>query len=122
MALKLRRNKSPAPPHGCPLTHCLSVIGGAWTPNVIWNLSGGPRRFGELKRDIPGISPRMLTLRLRELEEKGLVDRVVRDTRPPSVDYALTPLGRDLLPAIEAIAAVGHRLKAGEPEASSAAE
>ena len=55
-ALKIRRNTSPAPPHGCPLTHCLSVFGGAWAPNVIWNLSGGPRRFGELKRDIPGIS------------------------------------------------------------------
>jgi DNA-binding HxlR family transcriptional regulator len=47
------------------------LLGGTWTPNLIWMLSGGPRRFGELKRDIPRISPKMLSARLRTLEEKG---------------------------------------------------
>ncbi len=123
MALKIRRNTSPAPPHGCPLTHCLSVFGGAWAPNVIWNLSGGPRRFGELKRDIPGISSKMLATRLKELCEKGILERRVQDTSPPSVEYTLTELGGELVPALEAIVRVGHRLKerAGEATCTSGA-
>ncbi len=111
MALKIRRNKSPPAPHDCPLSECLSVIGGAWTPNILWNLSGGARRFSELRVDIPRISAKMLAARLKQLEASGIVDRAVRPTSPPSVEYALTAQGRDLLPAIEAIAAVGHRLK-----------
>lgn len=111
MALKVRKNKSrPAPPE-CPLTECLAVIGGAWTPNILWHLEGGPRRFSELRADIPAISAKMLTTRLKELEEKGVIDRAVKPTSPPSVEYSLTKEGRELLPAINAIAEVGHRLK-----------
>lgn len=90
----------------------MSLLGGAWTPNVIWHLSGGPRRFGELRIDMPGISAKMLSARLKDLEEKGVIRRTVAATSPPSVDYALSDLGRDLVPAITAIAAVGARLKA----------
>lgn len=111
MALKMRKNQSPPAPYGCPLSECLSVIGGAWTPNILWNLSAGPRRFNELRADMPGVSAKILTTRLRELEEKGVLDRKVLPTSPPSVEYALTADGRELLPAIEAIAAVGHKLK-----------
>lgn len=111
MALKLRKNMSPPAPHDCPLSECLSVIGGAWTPNIIWNLSAGPRRFSELKLDMPGVSAKILTTRLKEMEEKGVIDRTVKPTSPPSVEYSLTREGRELLPAIEAIAAVGKKLK-----------
>ena len=111
MALKIRKNQSPPAPHDCPLSECLSVIGGAWTPNILWNLGAGPRRFSELRLDIPKISAKMLATRLKELEEKGVIDRVVKPTSPPSVEYALTREGRELLPAIEAIAAVGRKLK-----------
>jgi DNA-binding HxlR family transcriptional regulator len=111
MALRMRRNKSAAPPSDCPLLACTSIIGGAWTPNIIWYLSGGARRFSELKCDIPPITPRVLTKRLRELERQGVVDRTVVPTSPPSVEYALTALGRELLPAIQAIADVGARLR-----------
>lgn len=111
MALKLRKNLSPAPPPDCPLTACMSFIGGAWTPNVLWYLSAGPRRFSELRTDIPGISPKMLTTRLRDLQRAGVVRRAVRPTSPPSVEYALTDLGQELVPAIMAIVNVGHRLK-----------
>jgi len=111
MALKVRKNKSPQPPHACPIAECMSVLGGAWTPNVIWYLRGGPRRFSELRIDIEAISAKMLTTRLRNLESKGLVKRKVKPTSPPSVEYSLTDLGRDLLPAIEAIVEVGHKLK-----------
>lgn len=111
MALKMRRNKGPRPPEACPLLECMAIIGGAWTPNIIWYLRGGPRRFSELRADIPQISPKVLTTRLRELEECGVVDRTVMTTSPPSVEYALNELGRRLVPAIEAIAEVGEELK-----------
>ena len=110
MALKLRRNKSPPPP--CPLTECMKLLGGAWTPNVIWYLSGGPRRFGELRADIPRISAKVLTDRLRSLEHKGVIERSVLATSPPSVEYELTGLGHELIPVIDAIVKVGSRLKA----------
>ena len=55
MSLRMRKNRSPKPPQECPLLTCTSVIGGAWTPSIIWYLSGGPRRFTELKNDIPPI-------------------------------------------------------------------
>lgn len=111
MALKIRKNKSAPAPNNCPLTECLAIIGGAWTPNIIWCLGGGPRRFSELRIDIPAISAKMLAARLKEMEENGVVDRTVMPTSPPSVEYSLTNHGRELLPAIEAIAAVGHKLK-----------
>lgn len=111
MSLKVRKNRSPAPPNACPLSTCMAVLGGAWTPNIIWNLSGGPRRFSELRLDIPKISAKVLTARLRALEEKGVVLREVKPTSPPSVEYSLTDLGQQLVPAINAIAEVGYQLR-----------
>ncbi|GAB4228271.1 MAG: helix-turn-helix domain-containing protein [Kiloniellaceae bacterium] len=111
MALKIRKNRSPEPPNECPLSKCMEVMKGAWTPNIIWFLSGGPRRFNELRVDIPKVSAKVLTARLRDLEAKGVVHREVKPTSPPSVEYSLTDLGRDLVPAINAIADVGHKLK-----------
>jgi len=111
MGLKVRRNRAPPVPEECPLTPCMALLGGAWTPNVIWYLSGGPRRFGELRADIPRISAKVLSARLRELEEKGVIERRLIASSPPSAEYALTELGAQLLPAIEAIVTVGHKLK-----------
>lgn len=111
MVLPVRKNKSPGYPNKCPLTECMSVIGGAWTPNILWNLSGGPRRFSELQIDIPPVSAKVLTTRLRQLESKGVVSRKVKPTSPPSVEYSLTDLGQELIPAIEAIVQVGHKIK-----------
>jgi len=111
MGLKVRKSKVAAPPPQCPLTTCMSLLGGAWTPNVIWYLSGGPRRFGELRRDIPRISAKVLAARLRALEKKGVIHREVMPTSPPSVEYELTELGSELIPVINAIVKVGHRLK-----------
>jgi DNA-binding HxlR family transcriptional regulator len=110
MGLPLRKSKVAAPPPACPLTESLALLRGAWAPNVIWYLSAEPRRFGELRHDIPRISARVLSARLRELESRGLVTRKVLATSPPSAEYALTPLGRELLPAIEALARVGRTL------------
>jgi DNA-binding HxlR family transcriptional regulator len=94
---------------------CMGLLGGAWTTNVIWQLSGGPRRFGELYKDIPGISPKMLTARLRELVSKSVVIREVAPTSPPSVEYALSQLGKELIPIIDTIVRVGSRLLEDRP-------
>lgn len=110
MALPVRRNRVRSPLPACPVTTCMALLGGAWAPNVIWYLSAQPRRFGELRVDIPRISARVLSARLRELESKGVVARRVMATSPPSVEYELTELGRELLPAIDAIIAVGAKL------------
>lgn len=79
--------------------------------NIIWHLSGGPRRFNELRVDMPRISSKVLATRLRELTGKGVVFREVKPTSPPSVEYYLTEPGRELMSAIEVIAAVGKKLK-----------
>lgn len=110
MGLKVRKSKVATPPPACPLTESLALLRGAWAPNVIWYLSAEPRRFGELRHDIPRISARVLSTRLRELEARGLVTRQLLDTSPPSAEYALTALGRELLPAIHALANVGQKL------------
>lgn len=113
MPLKVRLSTAPPPPPGCPMAACMAVLGGAWTTSVIWKLSGNPRRFGELQRDIPGISPKMLAARLRSLEAKGVVLRAVVPTTPPSSEYTLSELGRELLPVIDAIVRVGTKLREG---------
>lgn len=111
MALKVRKNRSPAAPPKCVVAECMNLIGGAWTPNIIWYLHGGPRRFGELRVDIPAVSAKMLSARLKDMEKNGVVLRRVMPTSPPSTEYELTDLGRELLPAIVAIAEVGFKLK-----------
>ena len=119
MGLKVRLNRSAPPPPTCALTECMSLIAGAWAPNVIWHLREGPRRFNELRVDIPPVSAKVLTQRLRELVSRGLVTRTVQSTSPPSVEYSLTPFGHELVPALEAIVTVGHKLKAAAPNTPS---
>jgi DNA-binding HxlR family transcriptional regulator len=121
MGLKVRKSKALPPPPGCPIAACMAVLGGAWTPVLIWKLSGEPRRFGELQRDVPAISPKMLTTRLRDLEEKGVVVREVVPTSPPSVEYSLSVLGRELIPVINSIVRVGTRIREGAERRASAA-
>lgn len=90
--------------HDCrAVSAILSRIGDKWSVLIISRLGEGPRRFNEIKRMIGGISQRMLTLTLRNLERDGLVSRTVTPSVPPRVDYALTPLGRDLLAPITAL-------------------
>ena len=105
-----RKNRTPHPL--CPLSDCMAFIGGAWAPNILWSLANGTRRFSELRSDIPLVSAKVLTQRLRELEERGILSRAVMETSPPSVEYALTALGLEFMPVIQAIAEVGQRLKA----------
>lgn len=101
------------------LTECMQVISGAWAPNVIWSLRAGPRRFNELKVDIPPVSSKVLSQRLSELQERGVINRHVKPTSPPSVEYELTALGEELIPALEGIVIVGHKLKAFQEDVSA---
>ena len=80
-------------------------IGDKWTLLVIGMLDSGPQRFTALRHSVPGISQRMLTLTLRQLERDGLVSRTVFAEVPPRVEYELTPLGSTLLPPVTALAA-----------------
>lgn len=111
MVLKVRRTKAMKTSSPCPISECMKLLGGAWTPNVIWNLNGGPRRFGELRNDIPDISPKMLSARLRSLEADGLIQRTVLPSSPPSAEYSLTDLGKELLPIIDKIVEIGSKLR-----------
>ncbi len=79
-----------------PMHEVLQQISGKWTVYIIGELSSGPRRFSELRRHIEGISQKMLTATLRELEKDGLVSRKVTPSIPPRVDYELTDMGREL--------------------------
>ena len=88
---------------GCAVEVTLSVMGGTWKPVILFHLLPGKKRFGELGRSIGGITQRMLTLQLRELEEAGIVERTVYAEVPPRVDYELTELGRSLQPVLIAM-------------------
>jgi DNA-binding HxlR family transcriptional regulator len=86
----------PTSPTCRTISTLLSRIGDKWTVLVVQTLAGGSKRFNELRREIPSVSQRMLTLTLRNLERDGLVNRTVTPTIPPRVDYELTELGRSL--------------------------
>lgn len=109
--IKPKRSKVGPPPPGCPLEDCLRFLGGAWTTQILWYLRAEPRRFGDLKRDLGKISSKVLTTRLRELEERGVITRSVMPTSPPTVEYALTPFGMKFQPVLDAIVDVGDELQ-----------
>ena len=85
---------------GCPVEATLEVIGGKWKGVILFHLLETTMRFGELGRSVPGITQRMLTQQLRELEADGLVARKVYAQVPPRVDYSMTEFGRTLAPLI----------------------
>lgn len=87
----------------CPTRLALDRIADKWTVLIVGRLATGTRRFGELRRDIAGISAKVLTQKLRELERDGLVARRVYASVPPKVEYRLTPLGQTLIGLLDAI-------------------
>jgi DNA-binding HxlR family transcriptional regulator len=95
--------KDPSNPVCRTISTLLSRIGDKWTVLVVTTLAAGGKRFNELRREIPSVSQRMLTLTLRNLERDGLVSRAVTPSIPPRVDYALTELGHSLVPALRSI-------------------
>src|SRR5436305_10341875 len=92
----------------CPVCRTADVVCGKWTLLVIRDLADGRSRFCELERSLQGISPRTLSLRLRALEEEGIVERQTFPEVPPRVEYSLTSKGRALAPLIEDMRAYGR--------------
>lgn len=95
----------------CPLAPCLRLLAGAWTLEILFQLRGEPLRYGELRRALDGVSSKVLAARLKELVEKGVLEREVLPTNPPTVEYALTEMGRELLPVLDSISTVSQRLR-----------
>jgi DNA-binding HxlR family transcriptional regulator len=88
---------------GCPIERAVSVLDGKWTLLILRELFTGTQRFGALREALPGISPKTLSERLREMEAQGLVHREVFAEVPLRVEYSLTPLGRTLDPVIQSL-------------------
>jgi DNA-binding HxlR family transcriptional regulator len=84
----------------CGLDAAVDVIGGKWKPLILWALKAGPRRFGELRREVVGVSEKMLIQQLRELEADGIIHREAYHEVPPRVEYSLTPFGASLNEAL----------------------
>lgn len=94
---------------GCPVEACVEVIGGKWKGVVLYHLLGGTKRFNELLRLMPGVTQRMLTRQLRELEADMIVERKVYPEVPPKVEYSLTEFGRTLEPVLKTLQGWGMK-------------
>lgn len=96
--------------HSCPVETCLELLNGKWKPRILWHLHQHEvLRFNELRRKLPGVTPKMLTQQLRELEEDGLITRMVYPVVPPKVEYTFSQLGETMRPILDQIAAWGMR-------------
>lgn len=98
-----------SPMTSCPMDYILRQLMGPWTTYILWVLRNrGPLRFGALKKEIPGISAKMLTERLRTLERGRLIYREYETTVPPKVTYGLAPRGLELQPVLDSFAELGR--------------
>lgn len=93
--------------YSCPVEAAIDIIGGKWKPWIIWCLRDCVLRFSELQKELPGVSPKVLTKQLRELEGDGIISRKIYPEIPPKVEYSLTPLGRTVIPVVEALCVWG---------------
>jgi len=100
----------------CPAEITLTIIGGRWKVILLYHLFQGVKRFSELQRAVVGITQKMLTQQLREMERDGLVHREVYPEVPPKVEYSLTPLGRTLEPVVGAMCDWGIKYRDGKLE------
>lgn len=95
----------------CPVETTLTMISDKWKVLILRDLLTGTKRFGELKKSLTGVSQKVLTSQLREMEENGLVEREAYPEVPPRVEYSLTPLGRSLQPIMDAMRVWGEQYK-----------
>jgi DNA-binding HxlR family transcriptional regulator len=86
------------PSYGCPVTAAVKVLAGKWKVAILWHLDAGTKRFAELRGLLPGVSEKVLTEQLRQLEADGLVQRQAANSSPPRVSYQLTSPGKELMP------------------------
>jgi len=105
-------NAMPCSPIGCPMDSLLRLLMGPWTTYILYVLrSNGPTRFGELKRRVAGVSAKVLTARLRMLEQSDVLERHYEPTIPPQVTYALSPRGRELADVIDRLGMIAKKWK-----------
>lgn len=95
--------------YGCPVQGTINVIGGKWKVLAIWHLGFGPKRFAQLRGLLPGISEKVLTAQLRQLQTDGIVGRGIKRSSPPQVTYSLTRAGRELLEPMNVLCKWGTR-------------
>ncbi|MEM6343880.1 MAG: helix-turn-helix domain-containing protein [Bacteroidota bacterium] len=95
--------------YDCPVTYCMSKIGGKWKPILLFLIDKGVNRFGVLHKGINGISKQMLTTQLRDLEKAGFLERTIFPEVPLRVEYTITPLGRSLFPIISQMKEWGEK-------------
>jgi DNA-binding HxlR family transcriptional regulator len=105
-------------PQSCPMLTTLNVIGGKWKPIVLHMLLSQTMRFGELKKNIPPVSQKMLTQQLRELEADGIIERKIYAEVPPRVEYSLTARGTTLQPILECLYLWGQTQRVNGPAAT----
>ncbi|KMS70966.1 transcriptional regulator [Streptomyces viridochromogenes] len=105
----------------CGTDAAMDVIGGKWKVVILWELSERPHRFGELRRELPGVTEKVLAAQLRELEADGIVHREAYDEVPPRVEYSLTPLGVSLNAALAPLGTWGRENILGARAEGSAA-
>jgi DNA-binding HxlR family transcriptional regulator len=101
----IKKNYQPAP--NCPVDYAFQRVGGKYKGRILSMLKNGPMRFGQLRKAIPGVTPKMLTQVLRELEDDQLIVRTVYYEVPPRVEYDITDNARHLMPSIDLIAVWG---------------
>jgi len=88
---------------GCPVQATSNVLAGKWKVLIVWHLSFGSRRFAEIRDLLPGVSEKVLTAQLRELERDGVLKRMATESQPPRVDYTLSVAGKELIAVMEAM-------------------
>ncbi|MDL2268312.1 helix-turn-helix transcriptional regulator [Desulfovibrio sp. OttesenSCG-928-G15] len=91
------------PATSCPVEATIGLIGGKYKSLILWKLMSGTLRFSQLRKEVPGATPKMLTQQLRELEADGLLAREVFPVVPPKVEYSLTPFGKSIAPVLQAM-------------------
>lgn len=101
----------PDPPGDCPIDEVASLLASAWAPQILWYLCEGPRRFGDLRRDLKRASAKVMTTRLREMEALGIVRRKSLDTIPVQTEYSLTKLGEEFKSLMAVMASIGRQMR-----------
>ena len=97
------------PIYGCPVKATTKVVAGKWKVTIVWHLSFGTRRFAEIRDLLPGVSEKVLTAQLRQLQKDGVLRRIVSPTVPPRVDYELTEAGWELIPIMQSMCDWGQK-------------
>jgi len=94
---------------GCPVQATSNVLAGKWKVLIVWQLGFGSKRFAEIRKLLPGVSEKVLTSQLRQLEKDGVISRLDQKTIPPRVDYKLSPAGNELIRVMQAMCDWGSK-------------